>query len=82
MGFFVIFYPASRNQAEKFIYQFFKAQVTGTSFFFGEYTFLHFLEKTSFGRNLEIRVSVLPADFFALFVNNRIHRKKSDPPFF
>ena len=32
MGFFVIFYPASWNQGEKFIYQFFKAQVTGKKY--------------------------------------------------
>ena len=42
---FVIFYPASRNQAEKFIYQFFKAQVTGKSIYFCEYTFFYFFEK-------------------------------------
>ena len=42
---FVIFYPASRNQAEKFIYQFFKAQVTGKSIYFCEYTFFYFLKR-------------------------------------
>ena len=39
-------YPASRNQAEKFIYQFFKAQVTGKSIYFCEYTFFLFFWKT------------------------------------
>ena len=67
MVFFEIFYPASRNQGEKFIYQFFKAQVIGKSIYFCEYTFFIFLKKAQNPRNSE-------------FGGRHLVRKKSSIP--